>query len=250
MGFREKWLNSKMPRLIAHFPPPLDKDIVGRYTGKKSDYYDEATDICTVTTSGDKAALSSVGWALLSISIIFLLLSTTHPVVYILIIIAVTCIGVAYLAPTRYRTFDRENGLVIFPDWMFRPTHTVPAEELEAFWQGAGGMSGAIRRELITFPPNASGLTRVLRLWAHPGDINEEWSFILWYMDRNRPLPPGDAFDAYRQRDFERRKAEGFPPPMFPSTFPTPEWTDEQNRERRLYWRDEDHYGRSESAWY
>ena len=87
-------------------------------------------------------------------------------------------------------------------------------------------------------------------LWAHPGDINEEWSFILWYMDRNRPLPPGDAFDEYRQRDFERRKAEGFPPPMFPSTFPTPEWTEEQNRERRKYWRDEDHYGRSESAWY
>jgi hypothetical protein len=51
-------------------------------------------------------------------------------------------------------------------------------------------------------------------------------------MDKNRPLPPGTAFDQFRQKDFERRKAEGFPPPLYKSTVPTPEVTPEQQTER------------------
>ena len=59
------------------------------------------------------------------------------------------------------------------------------------------------------------------------------WSFMVWYMDKNRPLPPGTAFDAYRQQDFERRKAEGFPPPLYPSIFDTKEATAEQQAQRK-----------------
>ena len=55
------------------------------------------------------------------------------------------------------------------------------------------------------------------------GKALQSWSSLVWYMDRNRPLPPGDALDPYRQRDYERRKAEGFPPPLYPSAFETPE---------------------------
>ncbi|WP_314286608.1 hypothetical protein [Capnocytophaga sputigena] len=47
------------------------------------------------------------------------------------------------------------------------------------------------------------------------------WSFIVWYMDKNRPLPPGEAFDPYREKDFHRRKAEGFLPPLYKSNIPT-----------------------------
>ena len=64
----------------------------------------------------------------------------------------------------------------------------------------------------------------------------EDLSFILWYMDKNRPLPPGNSFDEYRERDFERRKAEGFPEPLFPSSFATPEATAAQQAERDQYW--------------
>ena len=60
----------------------------------------------------------------------------------------------------------------------------------------------------------------------------EYWSFMVWYMDKNRPLPPGTAFDSYRQEDFERRKAEGFPKPLYSSEIPTPEATPEQQTER------------------
>ncbi|MBL3659101.1 hypothetical protein [Fulvivirga sediminis] len=75
-------------------------------------------------------------------------------------------------------------------------------------------------------------MTHTLFLFSSIGNCYEDLSFYLWYMDKNRPLPPGEAFDAYRERDYERRKAEGFPPPLFPSTFDTPEATPEQQQER------------------
>ena len=58
------------------------------------------------------------------------------------------------------------------------------------------------------------------------------------------------GFDPYRQQDFERKKAAGFPPPLYKSTFPTPEATPQQQAEREKYWRDIDHYGESFSKWY
>ena len=61
-------------------------------------------------------------------------------------------------------------------------------------------------------------------------------SFYVWYMDKNRPLPPGTVFDEYRERDFQRRKEEGFPSPLYPSFVPTPEATLEQQQERDQYW--------------
>jgi len=42
-------------------------------------------------------------------------------------------------------------------------------------------------------------------------------------MDKNRPLPPGKIFDPYRQKDYERRKKEGFPKPLYQSWITTPE---------------------------
>ena len=47
------------------------------------------------------------------------------------------------------------------------------------------------------------------------------WSFMLWYMDKNRPLPPSEALDPYRERDDARRAAEGHPPPLFPADIDT-----------------------------
>ena len=62
------------------------------------------------------------------------------------------------------------------------------------------------------------------------------WSFIVWYMDKNRPLPPGKVFDPYRKRDYERRKAEGFPEPLYESWISISEYYeyyDEQFRVRK-----------------
>jgi hypothetical protein len=47
--------------------------------------------------------------------------------------------------------------------------------------------------------------------------------------------------DPFREEDYQRRKAEGFPPPLFCSCIPTPEATPEQQAERNKYWKDEDY---------
>ena len=80
--------------------------------------------------------------------------------------------------------------------------------------------------------------------------VDLSWSFTVWYMDKNRPLPPGTAFDAYREKDFERRKAEGFPKPLYKSTIPTPEATPEQQLVREAFWKDEDYIVDAEEAYY
>jgi len=66
-------------------------------------------------------------------------------------------------------------------------------------------------------------------------------SLYVWYMDSNRPLPPGTAFDAYREDDYLRRREEGFAEPLYPSGIPTPEWEgaitkydDKQAKSRKL----------------
>ena len=42
-------------------------------------------------------------------------------------------------------------------------------------------------------------------------------SLIIWFMDKNRPLPPGNAFDAYRIEDYICRWRKGFPKPLYPT---------------------------------
>ncbi len=75
-----------------------------------------------------------------------------------------------------------------------------------------------------------------------PGiNADKVWAWHVWYMDKNRPLPPGSVYDAFREKDFERRKAEGFPAPLYKSKIPTPEATPEQQKEREKYWKDEDY---------
>jgi len=49
------------------------------------------------------------------------------------------------------------------------------------------------------------------------GNPESDWSFYVWYMDRNRPLPPGSAFDEFRDRDKTRRRRDGSPPPLYGS---------------------------------
>ena len=87
---------------------------------------------------------------------------------------------------------------------------------------------------------NTSSLT-TLYYPKNESDTARTWSFYIWYLDKNRPLPPGDLLDPFREEDFKRRKADGFPPPLFCSCIPTPEATPEQQAEREKYWKDEDY---------
>ncbi len=56
--------------------------------------------------------------------------------------------------------------------------------------------------------------------------------------------------DAHTDNSDLEIEYHGRNPPLFKSTYPTPEATPKQNTERRQYWKDEDYYGESFSKWY
>lgn len=128
---------------------------------------------------------------------------------------------------------DRLNGIISYPDLFYFPPLKGKFNALKAVISVSGDIDGAPGKEYLkfvnTFKPRKLDILRTI---THD-DPYKEWSLYVWYMDKNRPLPPGTAFDPYRQQDFERRKAEGFPKPLFKSNIPTPEATKEQQKERR-----------------
>lgn len=131
------------------------------------------------------------------------------------------------LDPTKKRfILDRKNGKITFPERFplscFGKTVTIPFSDVKL---GCGSRNTAV----ILYP---NGQNRTAG-W----NVTDTLAFFVWYMDKNRPLPPGELFDPYRQKDFERRKSEGFPPPLYPSSIPTPEATPEQQKEREKYWK-------------
>ncbi len=150
---------------------------------------------------------------------------------------------------------DRENGFITINTGVFsRREYKILFSELKVYWRHPNVHGGESSIKMFIDPPRLKTESKMyLRtsLSLHTGFFGSDWSFMVWYMDKNRPLPPGEAFDAYREKDYERRKAEGFPPPLYPTRFfPTPEATPEQNAERRKYWKDEDYYQDTDSKWY
>ena len=123
---------------------------------------------------------------------------------------------------------DRLNGMVTYPGFLFSKPCSVPFDELLASVASFAN-SGA---SLVFYHYN--GITGT-SIFAGKCKISGNWSFIVWYMDKNRPLPPGEAFDPYRKKDFQRRKAEGFPPPLYPSYIDTPEDSESQKELSQLH---------------
>ncbi|QXP54359.1 hypothetical protein H0I25_01085 [Cellulophaga sp. HaHa_2_95] len=128
---------------------------------------------------------------------------------------------------------DRINGIISYPDMFYAPLLKGKFEDIKAVISVSGDVDGTVGREYLkfvnTFKPRKLDVLRTISY----KDPYEEWSLYVWYMDKNRPLPPGTAFDEYREKDFERRKRESFPKPLFESYIPTPEATKEQQAERK-----------------
>ncbi|PRY90003.1 hypothetical protein [Marinilabilia salmonicolor] len=139
-----------------------------------------------------------------------------------------------FTMPKKEMIFDRKRGVVTLPGTMWAKSFTMEFYKVD-FTFSTGGHNGIGAYQLRYLGPKTLGAI------GFGGDCYQDLSYLTWYMDRNRPLPPGSMFDAFRERDFQRRKAEGFPPPLYPSKIPTPEATPEQQKERNRYWYDE-HY--------
>ena len=120
--------------------------------------------------------------------------------------------------PKKILILDRLNGIITFPGFLYGKPITMPFEEVLAAVKGGYGVGMAtlaiLRKNKLTST-------------SYDFDLQYEplksWSFMVWYMDKNRPLPPGKVFDPYRQKDYERRKKEGFPKPLYQSWIATPE---------------------------
>ncbi len=135
-----------------------------------------------------------------------------------------------YMAPVKEIVLDRLNGKISYPRLFGNKEHrTIQFDSLHVFETMTTSGDFAVTGKEIRIRDRKYDYS-----WSLESRYPEEyWSFMVWYMDKNRPLPPGTAFDPYRKNDFERRKAEGFPKPLYPSRFETPEATPAQQKERK-----------------
>jgi hypothetical protein len=117
-----------------------------------------------------------------------------------------------YTLPRNKPTiFNRLTGVVQLPGAFWDKPVLTPFDELKAFF-GPNGRSGIFWWTLKVERKTQSikyFFPVCIDLWMEGSW--QTWTYWVWYMDRNRPLPPGDALDDYRQMDYERRRAEGFP---------------------------------------
>jgi len=134
-----------------------------------------------------------------------------------------------FTKPKKEQILNRRDGLITMTGVFWQKNITMSFEKSEfAYSTGGEDMIGAFLLEVIR--PNK---WPTFDYFGYGGnECYESMSFITWYMDKNRPLPPGAVFDPYRQSDFERRKSEGFPRPLYPSKIKTPEATKEQQAVR------------------
>ena len=135
--------------------------------------------------------------------------------------------GGVLITPYRELILNREEGTISIHKPYKKDNIIIPFEEGDGFLDLTGPSIGPYYKLKFSFKdkPFEGGTLADYYL-------EEFWDFVVWYMDKNRPLPPGTAFDPYREADFQRRKAEGFPKPLYKSYIPTPEATRRQQLER------------------
>ena len=148
-----------------------------------------------------------------------------------IIIYIIICVGAGafpLFAPYKELILNREEGTISMPCAFKKENVVISFEEGEGIVKFTAGGGAAPDVYLVFLHKNRKKGGHL----SH-SDIYAFWEFVVWYMDKNRPLPPGTAFDPYREADFQRRKAEGFPKPLYKSYIPTLEATRRQQLERK-----------------
>ena len=147
-----------------------------------------------------------------------------------IIIYIIICVGAGtfpLFAPYKELILNREEGTISMPRAFKKENVVISFEEGDGIVKFTAGGGAAPDVYLVFLHKNRKKGGHL----SH-SDIYAFWEFVVWYMDKNRPLPPGTAFDPYREADFQRRKAEGFPKPLYKSYIPTLEATRRQQLER------------------
>ncbi|CAA0217579.1 Probable transmembrane hypothetical protein [Tenacibaculum maritimum] len=198
-----------------------------------NDFTEEASDLYY------REKITARGWMSWIIGIILVLMSliglVSDDVVVVMGMLmsfglsGVLTIIYGFVAPIKYQIYDRMNGIITVTR-VFRSSVAIPFSSGYGLKGYSNTSPGVISAQLNFVSSNKK--PRVGGIIAH-NLVEESWSFMVWYMDKNRPLPPGSAFDAYREQDYQRRKAAGFPKPLYPSKIATPEATKEQQAARK-----------------
>lgn len=163
---------------------------------------------------------------------------------FIITFILFSVLPCLWVLPRSYKvyTFDRMTGMMTFPNPRTLKNYgRNPGTITFPFSDARFGMflmqAGRPHQLAISHP---DGLRSYAIDFVPFFDALQTHSILVWYMDKNRPLPPGELFDPYREKDYERRKAEGFQPPLYPASIDTPENTPEREKERikreKKYW--------------
>lgn len=145
------------------------------------------------------------------------------------------------LKPWRRVVFDRTTKTITIPArFRFQRKETIPYEQAVvtmSFNSEAKTFSGKGEEQLVIANPSRflGGIT--LNMYGGMDAALRFARFIQVYMEEEE-LPDMPEFEKYRQKDFERRKAEGIPPPLYPSSIPTPKATLERRKEREKYRKD------------
>lgn len=142
----------------------------------------------------------------------------------------------ACMLPKKQIVFDRLNDTISYPRKGITTRKVVVSFEKVKMFLGYGDDNDNVHL-IANNPANRRGseFARWVIDWSYGV---EKWSFYVWYMDKNRPLPPEKVFLPYNDKDFTRRKAAGFPKPLYFSLVPTAEHTVEQKKERHLFWKE------------
>ena len=137
-----------------------------------------------------------------------------------------------FTKPKKEQILNRRDGLITMTGFYWQKNITMPFKDC-LFAYTTGGEDGTGAFMLQSIRPTRSRLNSYDDFMVS-GDCYDSMSLICWYMDKNRPLPPGTAFDEFRDKDYERRKAAGFPRPLYPSAIKTSEATKKQQKEREM----------------
>ncbi|MCR1026411.1 hypothetical protein [Cellulophaga baltica] len=226
-----------LKKIIRLYPNSINYNIEAVKPNKNLEIQ-EANDLFFVVNVNDFSVLKAffLIWFFLTL-MIYLITFDLYETLFTLPLLVFVLWEVAfnYLNPVQEIVLDRLNGTITYPKRFFYKTpHTVLFSEVQFFEKLDRFESTDSDRDRSQFlylkhPSNKKKLNlATINIYDRKNDpfgsrLNEVMSFYIWYMDKNRPLPPGTAFDPYRKNDFDRRRDEGFLAPLYPSSIKTSE---------------------------
>jgi len=236
----------KTSRLAGYLPMeiqvPVNQSMIAEIDGEKGteDQDDYIDNKFIASKEPSKVAPQMIGGA----ALLFLIGSPFLEIEWdYLEITAVACVALLFLisivyyftVPKKFLILDRDKSRITIPGFFWKEGYTMPFKNVRLGW-GGGAVGSPSPDSLIVSIPNRLTWGKQIHLFG--GNYFQELSYLVWYMDRNRPLPPRRVFEQYQKEEYKRRKAAGFPPPLFVSHIPTPEAKDKWQKERDKHWKE------------